>query len=399
VKFLMTQGDKELAAASPDYIAKYPDTPEEAFSYDLIILGDVPSWYFTTPQLERMVQLVRERGGSLLMLAGDLHTPSSYVDSPLAEILPVRITDGREPVPANAFPVATAPGKQSLAMLESTEAANDVVWSQVHPLYQLPILKGAKPAASVMLELPAGPTRSEAYPLVAWQYVGTGKSMFVGSDQLWRLRFKRGDQYHARFWGQTIQFLALSRLLGENKRIRLETDRAELRSGERLEIHANVLTEFYAPSPATEYPVQIEEVSAETNGVAAATSVKLKPVPGSPGLFEGSCTLTKEGRYSLRARNEDLEFASSVNFVVAASDPEKKEPAMQEDTLRKMAFLSGGRYLSVREWPALPGVIGGKEHKVVEHKTVDLWDVWPPYVLIVLCLGMEWFMRRRRHLV
>jgi hypothetical protein len=404
VKFLMTQGDPELATADSNYIDRYPESPEEAFSYDLVILGDVPAWYFTRVQLERMVELVQKRGGSLLMLAGDQHSPSTYVNTPLAEILPVRITADRKTVSDDVYPVPASRHSQSLAMLEPSPEANAAVWSVVRPLYRVPLLEGAKPAANVVLELPAGPDQSEAYPLVAWQYAGTGKAMYVGTDELWRLRFRRGDTYHARFWGQTIQFLALSRLLGENKRIRLEVDRAEPRAGERVEVHANVLDEFYQPVALPEYEVYLDRAAAEgaakpDAAAAAARPVKLTAVPGTPGLYQGQCALPEEGRYVLRAKPEEKEISNTVDLFAAAADPEQREPAMQEALLRKMAELSGGRYLSIRQWPALPGMLGGKERLLVEEKTVDLWDRWPPYVLLVLCLGVEWFIRRRQHLV
>lgn len=405
VKFLMTEGDAALPASSKDYIARYPENADEAFSYDLVIIGDVPAWYFSKPQLEKMVQLVKERGGSILMIAGDSHAPTSYLETPLAEILPVRITGSREQVQSKVSPVPTARGKQSLAMLEPVEEANNAVWGRVQPLYQIPSLKGAKPGATVLIELPQAPDRPEAYPLVAWHYAGTGKAMYIGTDQFWRLRLGRGDEYHARFWGQAIQFLALSRLLGENKRIRLETDRTELRAGERMEIHANVLNEFFSPMEAPEYMVQVERVVTETNAtatakaVAAQMPVKLTAVPGAPGLYQGSCTLTDEGRYTITARSEDAEFANSIDLVAARADPEKFEPAMQEDLLRKAAEISGGRYISIREWPSLSGNVAGAEHTVVERRTKDLWDRWPPYAVIVFCLGFEWFLRRRRHLV
>ena len=36
-----------------------------------------------------------------------------------------------------------------------------------------------------------------AMPLVSWQRYGKGKSMYVGTDDLWRLRREVGDQFHA----------------------------------------------------------------------------------------------------------------------------------------------------------------------------------------------------------
>lgn len=412
VKFLMTQGDEDLARSSPQYLARYPDKPEEAFGFDLVILGDVPSWYFNQGQLERMVQLVRERGGSILMLAGDRYAPASYVDTAIAEILPVRITQDYTPVPATASPVSTVEGRRSFASLEGTEEANNSLWSLVRPIYQVPRLEGAKAAANIMVQL-AGVTagKSEPYPLVSWHYAGTGKTMFIGTDQLWRLRFMRGDRYHAQFWGQTIQFLALSRLLGENKRIRVETDRNVLRAGERLQVFANVLDDSFKPSKAEQYTVRVDRMvgdgqaagasnKTETAGlVAEAMTVKLSPVAGTPGLYQGACAIKQEGKYLVRAPAEDEKSANSVELLVAASNREQQEPAMQGEVLRKMAELSGGRYIPVREWPTLPGLIQGQDRTVLDQKDKDLWDIWPFYVLFIVLAGAEWFLRRRYRLV
>ena len=53
----------------------------------------------------------------------------------------------------------------------------------------------------------------QPYPLVAWQRYGSGKTMFVGTADLWRLRREVGERFHSQFWSQAIQFLALYYLL------------------------------------------------------------------------------------------------------------------------------------------------------------------------------------------
>jgi hypothetical protein len=395
----MTQGDSDLPTASKEYLARYPEKPEDAFVYDLVILGDVPSWYFNRPQLERMVELVRDRGGSLLMLAGEQYAPVSYVDTPLAQMLPVRITRDYVQLPENVYPIATPTGKRSFAMLDDSTAGNDEAWKLVCPLHQVPRLDGPKPGASVLVELPEGPNRPEPYPLIAWQYAGSGKVMYVGTDQLWRLRFKLGDRYHGRFWGQAIQFLALSRLLGENKRVRIEIDKTDqIRTGERVEIHANVLDPTYQPIAAEKYTIQLAPV-AKDSAETPVVDMALTPVPGSPGLFQGSHVFREEGRFTLKAKGGDARFANTLDVVVSASDLEALEPAMQESLLRKMSALSSGRYVAVREWPAVPGFVQARQRVVVESKEMDLWDSWPLFVVLLLSAGTEWFFRRRFNLV
>jgi len=328
--------------------------------------------------------------------------------------LPVYITSDFLNVSEGSYPLATERGRESFAALEPDARANRAVWSLVKHMWRVPRLgrdnRMAKPAANVMLELPVAgdEDNSENYPLVAWHYAGTGKVMFVGTDQLWRLRFKLGDHYHARFWGQAIQFLTLSRLLGENKRIRLETDRVKVRAGERVQIHANVLSETYDPVKATSYTIRADRVSLKAGATATAPAkasviepdtVELKAVPKVAGLFEGAFTPKREGTYRLTAGGKDSRYSNFVDIVVAESNLEQQEPALQAALLRKMAKRSGGQLLSVRQLPALPGLLEGKERTIIRRDEQNLWDYWPTYALLIACVAVEWFLRRRYHLV
>lgn len=78
-----------------DYIAstlRFPDGVPLS-SYQMLILSDYPSARFTTAQMHDIVRYVRH-GGSLLMIGGwesFSGLQKEYCDSPLAEILPVRM--------------------------------------------------------------------------------------------------------------------------------------------------------------------------------------------------------------------------------------------------------------------------------------------------------------------
>ncbi|MCY2929530.1 MAG: hypothetical protein NTV86_08555, partial [Planctomycetota bacterium] len=87
VQFWMTEGDEDLPKTSPAYINGFPQDVKEAFKYDMVILGEVPGWKIQD-QIPRIVELVKERSGSLLMIAGDNYAPATYADTPIGEILP-----------------------------------------------------------------------------------------------------------------------------------------------------------------------------------------------------------------------------------------------------------------------------------------------------------------------
>ena len=407
VKFLMTRGDEDLPQTSDRYIARFPEKEADAFLYDLVIIGDVPAAYFTAAQLEWLEKLVRERGGSFLMLAGHHYAPMTYLDTPVATLLPVKVVGGKDEIEANVHPRVTAAGFQSSMMaLEAQDDETQARWSVVRPLYELPRLNGPKAGATVLATLSDRAGRG-GYPLVAWQRVGSGKSLYVGTDQLWRLRYKRGDEFHARFWGQAIRFLTLSRLKGEDRRIRLETERTGFRAGERVPLFANVLDEDFRPASAETFMVQVERVPPQ----GEARVVALKSVPGSPGLYQGFFTPEEAGGYRLSSRAQDAPHSNVVDFQVEKLNRERMDPAMQVYTLKKMAELSGfpskddsegkyrGKFLTVGDLPGLPGLLKDRSRTVaLPPQEEELWNHWLVMAAVVLLAGSEWFLRRRMDL-
>ena len=174
----------------------------------------------------------------------------------------------------------TPPGVESkILALEPNHEDNLLAWALARPLFDVPKLNGVKPGATVLATLSSQANPGQPYPLIAWQRYGDGKTMFVASDQLWRLRFKHSDAYHAHYWSQAIQFLTLARLMGKNKRIHLETDRVKYNTTERVLIQGRLLDNELGPLEkqfVPSYPVLVEQVPAQ----GEPKLVLLKPVLG-----------------------------------------------------------------------------------------------------------------------
>ncbi len=94
--FIASSAGPEFARNSPEHIERFPSKREEAFKYDLVILGDVDPAFFKPEELGLLEELVRDRGGSLLVLCGPMHTPTSYAGTPVETMLPVRFEARRE---------------------------------------------------------------------------------------------------------------------------------------------------------------------------------------------------------------------------------------------------------------------------------------------------------------
>lgn len=395
--FIATRAQPELAQNSAEYIAEFPEDREEAFAYDLVILGDVESSFFSTEAFQRLEELVSERGGSLLMLCGARFAPASYAGTPVERMLPVEFDPDAEweDVDESVYPVLTPEGRSSLVMtLETDQDENDLVWSRVAPLDRIPPLLTPRPGATVLAELSDSQSRADRYPLVAWQRYGTGKCMMMASDRLWLLRFKTGDKYHWRVWSQCVQFLTLSRLMGEHKRIRLETDRATYPVDGRVMLYANLLDDDYEPLTQPGFEV---DVSALDNGGATGDPqrVTLRPDKSNPGLYEGYFSPPREGGYRVEANATDRPLSNSTEFQVADLRPELANTDMQIDHLRRIAELSGGEVLSALGLQKLPALLNREPHTTTVRTDRPLWDNSLVALVLVGLLGFEWILRRR----
>ena len=401
VQFYMTQGDPTLAQTSSQHIGRFPQNKETAFGYDLIIIGDVPAGKFTTDEIKLIEELVKERGGSLLMIAGPVAAPATYKDTPIADILPVKIGTGSwEAVSGNYNPVVTAAGRESQSTsLALSDETTDRIWSNVKRMGILPPLDGAKPGATVLLTHSGKSEGFDQYPLVSWQRFGAGKSLFVATEDLWRMRLEVGDRHHARFWAQTIQFLTLSRLLGQNKQITLETNRATFSAGDTVQIYANVLDLSFDPvNDPDGYTVILERKGAPDS----ASEVTLQPVDeeNSPGIYSAAHIAGEDATYVIKTQSTDETRSNTTEFEVATVAPETRETGARPDIAKQISELSGGKSINPSGLGGLPGQLG-EEGQLQRIKTIerDLWDIPLWFLLILLFAGIEWFLRRRENLI
>ena len=392
--FIASNVGPEVARNSPEHIERFPDNRNDAFQYDLVILGDVDAAFFTDEELGLLNELVQDRGASLLMLCGPMYSPGSYVGTPVQTMLPVRFDadSAWAKIPESVYPVLTHEGRSSLVMtLENEVELNDRIWSHMAPMDQLPPLLSAKPGATVLAVLSDSTARDQSYPLVAWQRYGTGKCMSIASDRLWRLRYKTGDKYHWRVWSQCIQFMTLSRLMGEHKRIRLETDRSVYPVGGQCRLYAHVLDDDFEPIVQPVFEVYVTSI----DDGQAKELVSLQPVRSQPGLYEGYFTASGLGRYRLEANENDQQISSTTEFQVAEVNRELANTSVDLANLERIANLSGGTSLSIRELPELEMLVNGKPVTTTVRSERPLWDNGLVACLLVGLLGMEWILRRK----
>ncbi len=93
-----------LLSSDPNYseqdrsaIPTFPAAKDDLFAYDVVIFGDADISYMSQSQLQNMVEFVTEKGGGVLFVAGDLFNPLAYHGTPLELLLPIELSDARNP--------------------------------------------------------------------------------------------------------------------------------------------------------------------------------------------------------------------------------------------------------------------------------------------------------------
>ena len=395
--FISSNAGPEIARNSAEHIERLSNNREDVFQYDLVILGDVDSAFFTAEELGLLEELVRDRGASLLMLCGPMHSPSSYSGTPIETMLPVRFDPDApwDKVAESVYPVLTPEGRSSLVMtLENDKELNDRVWNRMAPMDQLPPLLGPKPGATVLAVLSDSVDRDQGYPLVAWQRYGTGKCMSIATDRLWRLRYKTGDKYHWRVWSQCIQFMTLSRLMGEHMRIRLETDRSLYPAGAQCRLYAQVLDDNFDPVVQPRFDVFVTGLNAS----GAAERVSLRPDRAQPGLYEGYFAPPIAGRYRLEANEDDQPISNTTEFQVSDINHELTDTNIDLDYLQRISNLTGGQRLGIQDFAQLATLVNQEPVVTTVRSERALWDNGYMTALLIGLLGIEWIQRRRHDL-
>ena len=100
---------------------------------------------------------------------------------------------------------------------------------------------------------PRRQTRQGPQPIVATQFYGPGRVLFVASDSTWRWRFG-GARAFEQFWSQAVRYITQGRLLGGMKRLVLTTDHDEYSLGQRMTVRAKAFVRaYYGTAPKTSY--------------------------------------------------------------------------------------------------------------------------------------------------
>jgi len=394
LKTVLQEADAEYSSVDASALGVFPVRREELFEYDVVILGDADPTMISPTVLQNLSAFVTEKGGGLISVSGPLYNPSAYRDTPLATLLPIDLTGAGQFTPDSSptgYRVRPTELGQVMSPFQLGPSPDEslTIWRQLPPLFGLYDTKELKPAARVLAERDGGDGRNA--PVIVMQYVGAGKVIFHAMDDTWRWRFRVGDVFFARYWVQTIRYLARSKLLGKERTAELTVDRREYRQGESVRMRVRFLDERLAPAEDDGVVVIVEQEGQPNR------KVTLTRQSSNRGLFDGMLTRPIEGRYHAWISAPVLEGgALPVDFRVVAPLGEFERTRVDTAELQRAASETKGKYFTlatvidlIRDLPK------GQQVPIESLAPIVLWNQWPLLLLLMMLLVSEWVLRKR----
>ena len=396
-----------LQSADPQYsnqdraaLPTFPSSRDDLFAYDVVILGDVEPDFLSTSQMNHLAEFVTEKGGGVLFVAGENNDPLRYKGTPLEALLPVELAQARNPIAVagaiTAFrPKLTIEGLSNpIFRFGDDEVTSLRIWGGLPELQWYFEAPRKKPAAVVLAEHPTIAGADGPLPLMVYQIVGSGKTMFHAVDDTWRWRFRVGDRYFGRFWTQTIRFLARSKILGQ-KKAEIQTERKRYLRSQPIEIKVRFPNPADAPGSG-EVAVEVER---KGHGSRRMT---LKSAKGNRNLFEGVIPQAVEGEYEVRLLPPPVLEGGlpSTTFGVDPPAGERERTQMNEPELVRAATVSGGKFHTPFDVDSLPTELPKPQQVPLDtDPPIPLWNTWPVLVLFLILLVAEWVLRKRAQMV
>lgn len=400
VSVVLLSSDPEYSSQDKKALPTFPASKEDLFVYDVVIMGDADPSFLSSGQLANLSEFVTEKGGGVIFVAGENFNPLSYKGTPLEVLLPIELSDARNPTAVvntvTAFrPELTLDGRSNpIFRFGEDDASSAIIWERLPESYWFFEAPRKKPAAIVLAEHPTQAAAQGKLALILYQFVGAGKVMFSAVDDTWRWRMRTGDKYFGRYWLQTIRFLARSKLLGQ-KQAEILTNRRRYQRNQPVEFRVRFINPGRTPQNGE------VNISIERKG-QGARKLALKSTPNSKNLFEGVLAQAAEGEYEVRLLPPPV-LEGGIPTTTFRVDPpagELEATQMNQPELRQASSLSGGKFFTPADFDGIYEALPKPQKVPLDtDPPIPLWNTWPVLALFLTIIVLEWVLRKRKQMV
>ncbi len=416
VDVLLQTAQPGISQEADKILDDFPITREEMFEYDCVVAFD-PNWQaLATAQVDLLETWVAEQGGGLIVVAGPVHAGEAvggWVQdanmSKIRALYPVEFPR-RVSVWEASTRTATEPWQLDFTRegleaqflwLDDTQAASAQAWAAFRGVYSHHPVRKLKPAATVYARFsdPRSGQAGKLPPYLAAQFYGSGRVLYIGSGELWRLRGV-DDGYFERLYTRLIRHVSQGRLLRQSSRGALMIGQDRYMLGNSVQIKARMTDARLEPLDETSVALQVIHPD------GSLRTIDLVPDGSRVGTYAGQIALLQEGVYRLELPVPDSDETRITRRIrVSLPDLELQNPERNETLLTRIATGTGGRYyhdietaLATDGPDPLFRLLKDRTRTSILTAAPDrLWEqTWMQWVMYGLAglLCLEWLIRR-----
>ena len=374
----------------------------EFLASDILFLGDMPRSALSDRFCEMTAEFVKDFGGGLVVIAGPRFGPGELAGTALADILPVDVDPTANLRDQREFELELTPMGQAEDFMQlgdgESEAENVAAWRNLGPLPWYQPVMGVHSNARVLAEHPVDlcPDGRTKQPLIAVrEFTSGGHVIYIGFNEMWRIRRKHGELYYRQFWSQIMNKLALSRALGKDKRftVRLDRKNAKYQVDDRATIIVEAFDANYEPLRPDELPEGTLTAEVYAPGTdAVAETITLSHL--KEGAYEGRIRVGAAGEWRVRVKDPIEDEYRDVPFDVESLSAERRSAQRDAKLQSEIALASGGKSYELTNVHQLVDDLQVEPRLVTNQRIKPLWQTPLWFILVVGLMLGEWFTRK-----
>ncbi len=422
---LLQTGGPLTSQEAQKLLSEFPADRTALSEYDAILAFDADWTKVPDESVKAVEQWVAQQAGGLLLVAGSVEMPkwisrsaqgvrSQYLRSLAPVVLDQRgstlLAAGRAESEKAWQLQLTPEGRQTdFLWLNDDPESSQVLWQTfegVHTFYSAYELKPGAKALALFTD-PTAAINGQQPIYIASQFYGSGRVVFQGGGELWRLR-SLGDQYFDRYYTKLVRWISQGRLLLDSDRGVLLVDREEALLGEQVTVRAVLKNDRYEPL------VQSEVMARLLDPQGRNLPLVLRPLAdgSQPGVYTGQFPILVAGQYRVQ-----LQLGGIASEEVLTTEIQAKIPAMEmqhgerdDILLSQLAIETGGTY-----WKGIEAAMQSSDDRKNVIDSIESQDQvaylpgapdrvfqlrWLGWLmsLIAGCLSLEWLSRRLHRL-
>ncbi|MFK7822203.1 MAG: hypothetical protein AB8G99_26140 [Planctomycetaceae bacterium] len=383
-------------------LTEFPLTRAELFEYDAVLAFDIDWSRLTPPGLSLFQEWMSERAGGMVFVSGRIHTPavaSTDELKPVRDVLPVRLSPflldaGLTRGNTQPWPVELTEDGRGASFLQLAESATDAdPWEQFSGIHRSYPTDGVKDGGTVLAYFanPKAQTKNGKPILMATQFFGSGRCLFLGSGEMWRLRLTSAENFN-RFWTKAIRDVAQGRIKSGSSRGLLMLDRTEFVLGQSVRVRAQLYDASLNALEAESVPVTI----LDPNGKPLLPERVLLKDKTRAGQYVGSFRAGRQGAWEISLQIPESRETLSQKVEVLLPNLESDNPAQNVKLLEQLVADTGGSYLTLDDVKTqlLDLLPDRSESVMIDERLKPLWDRQWVLWAIVGVLGVEWLTRK-----